>query len=243
MLDVMSRGRLVAGMVIGGGPGILLLSGQPDPCARTLPRGPRPHRQGVDDAGAVSVELEALLLPLRQSLAAAAPAAAPADLDSRRRQPGNHRVRRPAPLRLHGHSVFSYRHVSSASSACSATPAARPVTRRRRGRWAGACRSTWPRPTRQAREEFEPHFWYFVKKLMKNISLAPPGYTSPRSALAILKNRGSFLAEQKRLGRHRRRRLRHRRQPRDGAAEARPLSQGARRRRRADRLPDRHAGA
>src|SRR5262249_55438671 len=27
-----------------------------------------------------------------------------------------------------------------------------------------------------------------------NITLAPPGYTSPRSALAILKNRGSFLA-------------------------------------------------
>ncbi len=47
----------------------------------------------------------------------------------------------------------------------------------------------------QARREFEPHFWYFVKKLMKNISLAPPGYTSARSALAILKNRGSFLAE------------------------------------------------
>ena len=48
---------------------------------------------------------------------------------------------------------------------------------------------------RQAREEFEPHFWYFVKNLMKNITIAPPGYTSPRSALAILKNRGSFLAE------------------------------------------------
>jgi alkanesulfonate monooxygenase SsuD/methylene tetrahydromethanopterin reductase-like flavin-dependent oxidoreductase (luciferase family) len=50
---------------------------------------------------------------------------------------------------------------------------------------------------RQAREEFEPHFWYFVRNLLKGIVLAPPGYTSARSALAIIKNRGSFLSEQK----------------------------------------------
>jgi alkanesulfonate monooxygenase SsuD/methylene tetrahydromethanopterin reductase-like flavin-dependent oxidoreductase (luciferase family) len=50
---------------------------------------------------------------------------------------------------------------------------------------------------KQAREEFEPSFWYFVRNLLKNITLAPPGYTSARSALAILKNRGQFLAEQK----------------------------------------------
>lgn len=50
---------------------------------------------------------------------------------------------------------------------------------------------------KQAREEFEPSFWYFVRNLLKGITLTPPGYTSPRSALAILKNRGTFLAEQK----------------------------------------------
>lgn len=50
---------------------------------------------------------------------------------------------------------------------------------------------------KQAREEFEPHFWYFIRNLLKGISLAPPGYTSARSALAIIKNRGSFLYEQK----------------------------------------------
>jgi alkanesulfonate monooxygenase SsuD/methylene tetrahydromethanopterin reductase-like flavin-dependent oxidoreductase (luciferase family) len=49
---------------------------------------------------------------------------------------------------------------------------------------------------RQAREEFEPHLEYFRRNLLKNISLAPPGYTSPRSVLAIIKNRGQFLAEQ-----------------------------------------------
>src|SRR5262249_44593637 len=50
---------------------------------------------------------------------------------------------------------------------------------------------------RQAREEFEPHFWYFVRKHLKKIGLAPPGYTSARSALAIIKNRPSFLFEQR----------------------------------------------
>jgi alkanesulfonate monooxygenase SsuD/methylene tetrahydromethanopterin reductase-like flavin-dependent oxidoreductase (luciferase family) len=50
---------------------------------------------------------------------------------------------------------------------------------------------------RQAREEFEPHMWYFIRNLLKGIALAPPGYTSARSALAIMKNRGAFLSEQK----------------------------------------------
>jgi alkanesulfonate monooxygenase SsuD/methylene tetrahydromethanopterin reductase-like flavin-dependent oxidoreductase (luciferase family) len=49
---------------------------------------------------------------------------------------------------------------------------------------------------KQAREEFEPHLWYFVKNLFKNITLAPPGYTSAKSALAMLRNRQFFLAEQ-----------------------------------------------
>jgi alkanesulfonate monooxygenase SsuD/methylene tetrahydromethanopterin reductase-like flavin-dependent oxidoreductase (luciferase family) len=50
---------------------------------------------------------------------------------------------------------------------------------------------------RQAREEFAPGMWYFVRNLLKGIRLAPPGYTSARSALAILKNQHYFLAEQK----------------------------------------------
>jgi len=50
---------------------------------------------------------------------------------------------------------------------------------------------------RQAREEFEPPFWYFIKNLLKGIGISPPGYTSPRSALAILKSHKHFLYEQK----------------------------------------------
>ena len=120
MLDVMSDGRLIAGMVIGGGPEYFTYQSRSDHRPREVPRGARPDRQGVDDAGAVPVELEALLLPLRQSLADAAAEAAPADLDSRRRQPGDHRVRGPAALSLHGHSVFPHRRLS---------PGLRPVPR------------------------------------------------------------------------------------------------------------------
>jgi alkanesulfonate monooxygenase SsuD/methylene tetrahydromethanopterin reductase-like flavin-dependent oxidoreductase (luciferase family) len=50
---------------------------------------------------------------------------------------------------------------------------------------------------RQAREEFEPHCMYFVRNLLKGIGISPPGYTSPRSALAILRNHQLFLSEQK----------------------------------------------
>jgi alkanesulfonate monooxygenase SsuD/methylene tetrahydromethanopterin reductase-like flavin-dependent oxidoreductase (luciferase family) len=50
---------------------------------------------------------------------------------------------------------------------------------------------------RQAREEFEPHLWYFIRNLLKNIQLTPPGYTSAKSALVMLRNRKHFLAEQK----------------------------------------------
>ena len=50
---------------------------------------------------------------------------------------------------------------------------------------------------KQAREEFEPGFWYFIRNLLKGIGTSPPGYTSPRSAIAILKNQDKFLAVQK----------------------------------------------
>ena len=50
---------------------------------------------------------------------------------------------------------------------------------------------------KQAREEFEPHIWYFVRNLLKGIGIAPPGYTSAKSALAIIKNQDKFLAVQK----------------------------------------------
>jgi len=45
----------------------------------------------------------------------------------------------------------------------------------------------------RARAEFEPHLWYFAKKLLPGINIAPPGYTSARSALKMLGSFGDFL--------------------------------------------------
>jgi alkanesulfonate monooxygenase SsuD/methylene tetrahydromethanopterin reductase-like flavin-dependent oxidoreductase (luciferase family) len=47
----------------------------------------------------------------------------------------------------------------------------------------------------KAREEFEPHLWYFAKRLLQGIAIVPPGYTSARSFSNILKQRSSFLTE------------------------------------------------
>jgi alkanesulfonate monooxygenase SsuD/methylene tetrahydromethanopterin reductase-like flavin-dependent oxidoreductase (luciferase family) len=48
----------------------------------------------------------------------------------------------------------------------------------------------------EARKQFEPHLWYFVKKLLNGLTMAPPGYTSAKSALKILDafNKKQFMA-------------------------------------------------
>jgi alkanesulfonate monooxygenase SsuD/methylene tetrahydromethanopterin reductase-like flavin-dependent oxidoreductase (luciferase family) len=45
----------------------------------------------------------------------------------------------------------------------------------------------------QARQEYEPHLWYFAKKLLPGIQISPPGYTSPRSALKMLGALNDFM--------------------------------------------------
>jgi alkanesulfonate monooxygenase SsuD/methylene tetrahydromethanopterin reductase-like flavin-dependent oxidoreductase (luciferase family) len=45
----------------------------------------------------------------------------------------------------------------------------------------------------QARREYEEHLWYFVKRLLPGITIQPPGYTSARSLANILKGAGSFM--------------------------------------------------
>jgi alkanesulfonate monooxygenase SsuD/methylene tetrahydromethanopterin reductase-like flavin-dependent oxidoreductase (luciferase family) len=40
----------------------------------------------------------------------------------------------------------------------------------------------------KARREFEEHFWYFKNKLIPGLTLAPPGYTSVKSALRVYKS-------------------------------------------------------
>lgn len=45
----------------------------------------------------------------------------------------------------------------------------------------------------QARKEYEEHLWYFVKRLLPGITIQPPGYTSVRSLANVLKGAGSFM--------------------------------------------------
>ena len=45
----------------------------------------------------------------------------------------------------------------------------------------------------QARAEYEPHLWYFARKLLPGINISPPGYTSARSALKVMGAFGDFL--------------------------------------------------
>jgi alkanesulfonate monooxygenase SsuD/methylene tetrahydromethanopterin reductase-like flavin-dependent oxidoreductase (luciferase family) len=45
----------------------------------------------------------------------------------------------------------------------------------------------------QARREFEPHVWYFARKLLKGINTSPPGYTTVRSAVKILESSDKFM--------------------------------------------------
>lgn len=44
----------------------------------------------------------------------------------------------------------------------------------------------------EARAEFEEHWWYFVKRLLPGITISPPGYTSLRSMENAAKNATSF---------------------------------------------------
>ena len=46
----------------------------------------------------------------------------------------------------------------------------------------------------EAKAQYEEHFWYFVKRLLPGITISPPGYTSLRSYENMMKGMGSFMA-------------------------------------------------
>ena len=45
----------------------------------------------------------------------------------------------------------------------------------------------------QARAEYEDHFWYFARRLLHGLEVSPPGYTTARSAVRLIDAFGSFL--------------------------------------------------
>ena len=44
----------------------------------------------------------------------------------------------------------------------------------------------------EARRRYEEHFWYFVRRLLPGINISPPGYTSVRSVENIMKSANTF---------------------------------------------------
>jgi alkanesulfonate monooxygenase SsuD/methylene tetrahydromethanopterin reductase-like flavin-dependent oxidoreductase (luciferase family) len=45
----------------------------------------------------------------------------------------------------------------------------------------------------QAWAEYEEHLWFFARKLLKGLTIIPPGYTSPRSMARINKSMSQFM--------------------------------------------------
>ena len=86
MLDVLSGGRLVAGFPVGTSMDTNFAYGVTRRAApRALLRSPRPDHAGVDQQGREPLQRQVQPAALHEPVAAAAPAAAPANLDSRRR--------------------------------------------------------------------------------------------------------------------------------------------------------------
>ena len=46
----------------------------------------------------------------------------------------------------------------------------------------------------EAKAQYEEHFWYFVKRLLPGITISPPGYTTLRSYENMMKGMGSFMS-------------------------------------------------
>ena len=100
MLDNLTRGRVIAGFVRGIGAEYHAMGINPAYSQERLRRGARPDRPGVDRARAVPVRRQALPVQIRQSLAAAVPDAASADLDSLARLRLDHPLGRADALHL-----------------------------------------------------------------------------------------------------------------------------------------------
>ncbi len=46
----------------------------------------------------------------------------------------------------------------------------------------------------QAWAEYEPHLWYFVRRLLEGVLIVPPGYTTARSMVRLAQARNDFMA-------------------------------------------------
>ena len=180
MLDVITGGRLISGMVVGTGMEYFSYKINPTYARERFHEAHDLIVKAWTEPRAVQLGRQALSLPLRQPLAAAVSEAPPADLDSRlglALKPWSGWPKRNTPIWC----CLPWR-----PSSCGA----------RRRNISGCCDKAgytvrhaqigWGigiyvgETDEQARREYEPHFWYYARNLLKTppqFSL-PPGHTS-----------------------------------------------------------------
>ena len=190
MIDCISGGRLIAGLVVGGGPEYYSFSINPAQ-PREVRRGPRPDHPRLDRARPLRVHRQALPDQVRQLVAAPVQQPHPEIWI-----PGVGSIETVdfVASRRYAYMGIPYFHIDVFTrmfkmmrEACE-----------RHGYEADPLQLGWLVPIfvaetdREARERYEEHFWYFVRRLLPGISVSPPGYTSLKSYQNILKGFGSF---------------------------------------------------
>ena len=117
MIDCISGGRLIAGMVVGGGPEYYSFSINP---AHARERFAEAHEliiKAWTEPGPFEFIGKHYKLRYVEHLAPSDPKAPSRDLDPRRRVARDPGVRGPAPLRVHGHPVLPHQTCSTGCSA------------------------------------------------------------------------------------------------------------------------------
>ena len=190
MIDVISGGRLIAGLVVGGGPEYYSFSINPTHARSMYAEALDLVLRCLDRAGPVRALRRALEAQVREPLAASAAAAASADLDSRRGQQGNDRVRGRSAVT----ATWAFRISTSTSSRRTSTRSARPARRtatRATPSSSAGCADLRGRDRRASLGRIRAAPVYFAKNLLKGLVVLPPGYTRPARSPGSSKRPGS----------------------------------------------------
>ena len=147
MIDVISGGRLIAGLVVGGGPEYYSFSMNPTNARAMFQEGMDLVLRAWTEPGPFEHYGEFWKLKYVNPWPRPIQQPHPTDLDSRRGQQGDDRAGRRPPLRLHGHSVFPHRLLPAQLRHVPRGAPRRAATKPAPTSSAGSARSTSPRPT------------------------------------------------------------------------------------------------
>ena len=194
MIDVISGGRLIAGLVVGGGPEYYSFSINPTQRPGHVPGrrwtwccGPGPSR-GRSSTTANSGSSSTSTPGRGRCSSRTRPSGFPAPAARRRSSSSP-----PAAS-----ATWAFRTSTSISSSATSTCSARRA--QKSGYEASPYQLGWLCPIyvaetdEQAWAEYEQHLFYFAKQLLKGLVVLPPGYTSVRSIAGIHTALSKFLS-------------------------------------------------